>query len=103
AIKAALTGHLVLWTLHTNDAPSTVTRMIQMGVDPFLVASSVLAVAAQRLARKLCQFCRKPVEVPASRLVEVGMTPEEAKTAKPFQANGCAKCSQGYRGRFALL
>jgi type IV pilus assembly protein PilB len=103
AIKAALTGHLVLSTLHTNDAPSTVTRMIQMGVDPFLVASSVLAVAAQRLARKLCQFCRKPVDVPEERLIEVGMTPEEAKSAKLFQANGCAKCSQGYRGRFALL
>jgi type IV pilus assembly protein PilB len=103
AIKAALTGHLVLSTLHTNDAPSTVTRMIQMGVDPFLVASSVLAVAAQRLARKLCQFCKKPVDVPEERLIEVGMTLEEAKTAKVFQAGGCAKCSQGYRGRFALL
>jgi type IV pilus assembly protein PilB len=103
AIKAALTGHLVLSTLHTNDAPSTVTRMIQMGVDPFLVASSVLSVAAQRLARKLCQFCKKPVEVPESRLLEIGMTAEEARTAKVFQAGGCAKCAQGYRGRFALL
>jgi type IV pilus assembly protein PilB len=103
AIKAALTGHLVLSTLHTNDAPSTVTRMIQMGVDPFLVASSVLCVAAQRLARKLCQHCKKPLEVQVSRLVEIGMTPEEAKTAKTFQAHGCGKCSQGYRGRFALL
>jgi type IV pilus assembly protein PilB len=103
AIKAALTGHLVLSTLHTNDAPSTVTRMIQMGVDPFLVASSVLSVAAQRLARKLCQHCKKSVDVPVDRLVEVGMTIEEANTAKVFQANGCSKCSQGYRGRFALL
>jgi type IV pilus assembly protein PilB len=103
AIKAALTGHLVLSTLHTNDAPSTVTRMIQMGVDPFLVASSVITVAAQRLARKLCQFCKKPVDVPRERLIEVGMTPDEAATAKVFQANGCGKCSQGFRGRFALL
>ncbi len=103
AIKAALTGHLVLSTLHTNDAPSTVTRMIQMGVDPFLVASSVLIVAAQRLARKLCQFCRKPVEVPVERLVEVGMTRADAEGAKLFQAVGCAKCNQGYKGRFALL
>jgi type IV pilus assembly protein PilB len=77
--------------------------MIQMGVDPFLVASSVLAVAAQRLARKLCQYCKKPVDVPLERLLEIGMTPEEAKTAKIFQACGCAKCAQGYRGRFALL
>jgi type IV pilus assembly protein PilB len=103
AIKAALTGHLVLSTLHTNDAPSTVTRMIQMGIDPFLVASSVLSVAAQRLARKLCQFCKKPVDVPEERLIEIGMTPDEVKGAKIFQANGCAKCAQGYRGRFALL
>jgi type IV pilus assembly protein PilB len=103
AIKAALTGHLVLSTLHTNDAPSTVTRMIQMGIDPFLVASSVLAVAAQRLARKLCQFCKKPVDAPANRLIEIGMTAQEAAAAKVFQAGGCAKCSQGYRGRFALL
>ncbi|HYC76728.1 MAG TPA: ATPase, T2SS/T4P/T4SS family [Planctomycetota bacterium] len=103
AIKAALTGHLVLSTLHTNDAPSTLTRMIQMGVDPFLVASSTIVVCAQRLARKLCQFCKKPVEAPVERLVEVGMSEAEAKTAKIFQPVGCAKCSGGYKGRFAVL
>jgi type IV pilus assembly protein PilB len=103
AIKAALTGHLVLSTLHTNDAPSTLTRMIQMGTDPFLVASSTVVVCAQRLARKLCQFCKKPADAPVERLIEVGMTEAEAKSAKIFQAAGCAKCNGGYRGRFAVL
>jgi type IV pilus assembly protein PilB len=104
AIKAALTGHLVLSTLHTNDAPSTLTRMIQMGTDPFLVASSTVVVCAQRLARKLCQYCKKPVEsAPVARLIEVGMTPEEAASSKIFQPVGCPKCSGGYKGRFAVL
>ena len=104
AIKAALTGHLVLSTLHTNDAPSTLTRMIQMGTDPFLVASSTVVVCAQRLARKLCQFCKKPVEnAPVERLIEIGMKPGEAAGARIFQPVGCGKCSGGYKGRFAVL
>jgi type IV pilus assembly protein PilB len=103
AIKAALTGHLVLSTLHTNDAPSTLTRMIQMGTDPFLVASSTVVVCAQRLARKLCAYCKKEADVPFERLVSIGMKPEDAKGAKVFQAVGCPKCSGGYKGRFALL
>ena len=103
AIKAALTGHLVLSTLHTNDAPSTITRMIQMGIDPFLVASSTVLVAAQRLARKLCTHCKKIVDVPKARLIEIGMTATEAADARVYSAVGCTKCNQGYKGRFAVL
>jgi type IV pilus assembly protein PilB len=103
AVKAALTGHLVLTTLHTNDAPSTITRMTDMGCDPFLVASSVLLVSAQRLARSLCQGCREPAQFPVERLVEIGFRPEEAQGATLHRAVGCARCSAGYRGRFALL
>ena len=73
AVKAALTGHLVLSTLHTNDAPSTITRMVDMGVDPFMISSSTLLIAAQRLVRKLCEYCREPIETPPKeRLVELG-------------------------------
>ncbi len=103
AVKAALTGHLVLSTLHTNDAPSTVTRMVDMGVDPFLVASSVLLIAAQRLCRKLCDACKAQLDVPAERLVSLGLKPEEVEGGTFFRAVGCSKCNQGYRGRFALM
>jgi len=104
AIKAALTGHLVLSTLHTNDAASTITRMIDMGVDPFMVASATLLVSAQRLARRLCKHCKAPIEgVPKERLIQVGLTVEEAETGQLFQAVGCPRCKQGYSGRFALL
>ncbi|MHC4956187.1 MAG: GspE/PulE family protein [Planctomycetota bacterium] len=104
AIKAALTGHLVLSTLHTNDAPSTITRMLDMGVDPFMVASATLLVSAQRLARRLCKYCKAPVEnPPVERLLKVGFTQEEAETAEIFNAVGCPRCNKGYSGRFALL
>jgi len=103
AVKAALTGHLVLSTLHTNDAASTVTRMIDMGVDPFLVASSVLLVSAQRLARKLCALCREAIEAPRERLLAIGVKPDDLKDAKVYRARGCSRCVEGYRGRFALL
>jgi len=104
AIKAALTGHLVLSTLHTNDAASTVTRMIDMGVDPFMVASATLLVSAQRLARRLCKHCKAPHEdVPTKRLLRVGFTEEEAETGTVFKAVGCPRCKNGYSGRFALL
>jgi type IV pilus assembly protein PilB len=104
AVKAALTGHLVLSTLHTNDAASTITRMTDMGVDPFMVASATLLVSAQRLMRRLCTHCKEAYEVPVERLLEVGYSPKEAEEKPPlYRAVGCARCTQGYAGRFAIL
>ena len=104
AIKAALTGHLVLSTLHTNDAPSTITRMVDMGVDPFMVSSATLCVSAQRLARRLCKYCKAPMDnVPPERLLAMGFTQEEAETAEILKPVGCGRCKSGYSGRFALL
>ena len=104
AVKAALTGHLVLSTLHTNDAASTITRMIDMGVDPFMVGSATLLVSAQRLMRRICQYCKDPYELPKDRLMSLGFTETEADE-KPelHRAKGCARCTQGYSGRFAIL
>jgi type IV pilus assembly protein PilB len=103
AIKAALTGHLVLSTLHTNDAPSTINRLLNMGVEPFLVASSVNLVLAQRLARVICASCKQPAEVHPQALAELGVDPDEARTVTCFQGAGCASCGgTGYRGRVAL-
>jgi type IV pilus assembly protein PilB len=104
AIKAALTGHMVLSTLHTNDAPSTINRMLNMGIEPFLVASAVNCVVAQRLARRICPECREPDdEVVPSALEEAGMTPEEAKSCKPMRGRGCSNCSEtGFKGRVAV-
>jgi type IV pilus assembly protein PilB len=103
AIKAALTGHLVLSTLHTNDAPSTINRLLNMGVEPFLVASSVNLVLAQRLARLICSGCREPVEIPPQALVELGIAREEVGTFQCFHGTGCPQCGgSGYRGRIAL-
>jgi type IV pilus assembly protein PilB len=102
-IKAALTGHLVLSTVHTNDAPSTMNRLLNMGVEPFLVASSVNLVAAQRLVRLICNGCREPVEIPPQALVELGVKPEDVGTFKCFRGTGCPSCGgSGYRGRIAL-
>jgi len=104
AIKAALTGHLVLSTLHTNDAPSTITRITDMGVDAFLVASSVNVVSAQRLCRALCTECKEIQDVPPKRLLEMGFKEEEIEGATIYGPTGCPRCNQiGYRGRFALL
>ena len=108
AIKAALTGHLVLSTLHTNDAPSTITRMVDMGVDPFMVASSTLLVSAQRLCRKLCGACREEIEAPPrERLIALGLYESDFEDADLpmtfFRANGCPRCKGGYSGRFAIL
>lgn len=105
AVKAALTGHLVLSTLHTNDATSTVTRLVDMGIDPFMVASSVLCIGAQRLARRLCKNCRIKIEVPEKELLSVGYLPEELSTLELFGPNpqGCGRCKAGYKGRFAIL
>ena len=105
AIKAALTGHLVLSTLHTNDAPSTITRMIDMGVDPFMVSSATLLICAQRLARKICDHCRKPTEMKREVLTELGYLAEEIDDPEfqLYEAVGCGRCSNGYKGRFAVL
>lgn len=105
AIKAALTGHLVLSTLHTNDAASAVTRLVDMGIDPFMVSSSLVAVAAQRLVRRLCQQCRVPMEFVPGALAHLEISDEEFQAGTPFVANpaGCPRCKNGYRGRMALL
>ncbi len=103
AIKAALTGHLVLSTLHTNDAPSTINRLLNMGVEPFLVASSVNLILAQRLARLTCSHCREPVELPPQALLDIGVSREEVGTFTCMSGVGCAQCNgTGYRGRIAL-
>jgi type IV pilus assembly protein PilB len=105
AIKAALTGHLVFSTLHTNDAPSTVTRMIDMGVDPFLVASATQCIAAQRLARRLCNECKRPIEekIPKERLLAIGFLESDLKDMVLHQSVGCGRCTNGFKGRFAIL
>ncbi len=103
AIKAAMTGHLVLSTLHTNDAPSTINRLMNMGIEPFLVATSVHLIVAQRLVRRICSFCKEPIEVPTAALVDFGFTEQETKGLNLFRGRGCERCSQtGYRGRIAL-
>lgn len=104
AIKAALTGHLVLSTLHTNDAAGTISRMVDMGVDPFMVASSTLLVSAQRLIRRLCPHCREAYQAKPERLLHVGYSQDEVDSKQPvYQAKGCSRCTNGYAGRFALL
>ncbi|MBI5560318.1 MAG: Flp pilus assembly complex ATPase component TadA, partial [Deltaproteobacteria bacterium] len=103
AIKAALTGHLVLSTLHTNDAPSTVNRLLNMGVEPFLVSSSCNLILAQRLARKICLKCKEEISMPPKTFVDLGVPPEAAKKIKVFKGKGCAECNgTGYKGRIAL-
>lgn len=103
AIKASLTGHLVLSTLHTNDAPSTVNRLLNMGVEPFLVASSVNIIVAQRLARRICENCKEEFPVPKDVLVKLGVPAQEAATLKVYRGAGCDRCSNtGYKGRVAL-
>lgn len=103
AIKASLTGHLVLSTLHTNDAPSTVGRLLNMGVEPFLVASSINLILAQRLARRVCSNCKEAVDINPEVLVGIGFSASEAPHVQIFQGKGCNKCSQtGYKGRVAL-
>jgi type IV pilus assembly protein PilB len=103
ALRAALTGHLVLSTLHTNDAPSTVTRLVDMGAAPYLVASSLLLVVAQRLVRQLCPECRYPVTAPAHRLLDLGVKPEDLESLTLYRGRGCVNCNNtGYRGRTAI-
>ncbi|QMU96528.1 type II secretion system protein GspE [Microbacterium esteraromaticum] len=103
SVEAALTGHLVLSTLHTNDAPSALTRLVEIGTEPFLVATALSAVVAQRLSRRLCQRCRVPLETDREMLVNVGMPERLIADATPYRAVGCTSCSNtGYRGRVAL-
>jgi type IV pilus assembly protein PilB len=103
AVKAALTGHLVLSTLHTNDAPSSVSRLLNMGIEPFLVSSSVILIAAQRLTRKICTDCKEEEKIPVPALINLGFSEEEAKTVKCYKGKGCPACSgSGYKGRLAL-
>jgi type IV pilus assembly protein PilB len=102
-VKAALTGHLVLSTLHTNDAPSTINRLLNMGVEPFLVSSAVVLILAQRLVRKVCQKCKQPERVPPQVLLDAGFTKEEAAAVIPVKGKGCDVCNNtGYKGRVAL-
>ena len=103
AIKAAQTGHMVMSTLHTNDGPTTLTRLMNMGVAPFNIASSVLLITAQRLARRLCENCKKPADYPREALLKAGFQPEELDgNWKPYRAVGCSACNNGYKGRVGL-
>ena len=104
SVKGALTGHMVLSTLHTNDAPSTINRLMNMGIEPFLVATSVHLICAQRLIRRVCKECRKPTDVPARALIDIGFAPEDAKNVTVFKGRGCQACNNtGYRGRLGLF
>ncbi len=103
AIKAAQTGHMVLSTLHTNDAPTTLTRMLNMGIAPFNIASSVILITAQRLARRLCPKCKEPLDVPQETLLDAGYKPEDLDgTWVPYKPVGCNACNNGYKGRVGI-
>ena len=103
AIKAAQTGHLVLSTLHTNDAPTTLTRMRNMGIAPFNIASSVILITAQRLARRLCPDCKKPTDIPRETLIDAGFKEDDIDGSwRPYRPVGCAMCTNGYKGRVGI-
>jgi len=104
AIKAALTGHLVLSTLHTNDCPATVDRLINMGVEPFLLTSSINLILAQRLVRRICEQCKEPVQLRSELLINLGVDPADLGAGFPtFHGRGCSNCGNtGYRGRLAV-
>jgi type IV pilus assembly protein PilB len=103
AIKAAQTGHMVMSTLHTNDAPTTLTRLLNMGVAPFNIASSVLLITAQRLARRLCEACKAPAEYPREALLKAGYSEADLDGSwRPYRAVGCSACSNGYKGRVGI-
>ncbi len=103
AIKAAQTGHMVMSTLHTNDAPTTLTRMMNMGIPTFNIASSVILITAQRLARRLCPNCKAPLDIPRKALLEAGYKPEELDgTWTPYKPVGCSACNNGYKGRVGI-
>ena len=104
AIQASLTGHLVFSTVHTNDAPSTITRLIDMGVEPFLAASSVIAIQAQRLVRRVCPHCREEYRPDDSELREIGLDPAHHGDRPFYRATGCAQCIEtGYSGRTSIV
>jgi type IV pilus assembly protein PilB len=102
-VKAALTGHMVLSTLHTNDAPSTINRLLNMGIEPFLVASAVNLITAQRLGRRVCSECKQPEEIPKQALIDAGVPPEEVDEFVCYKGTGCAACNNtGYKGRVGI-
>ena len=103
AVQAALTGHLVLSTVHTNDAPGTITRLMDMGIEPFLICSSVVLILAQRLIRKICMDCREPIKVHPQVLIDLGVPPDEVKSFTVYKGKGCPICNNtGYKGRLGL-
>jgi len=103
AVKASLTGHLVLSTLHTNDAPGTINRLLNMGIEPFLVSSAVILIIAQRLARKICPFCKESIEIPLEEIINAGFSEDQASQIQTFAGNGCTNCVKtGYKGRVGL-
>ena len=102
AVKAAQTGHLVLSTLHTNDAPQTLNRLMQMGIEPYNIVSAVILIMAQRLARRLCEHCKTPANFPDSMLIATGFKEDEVKTLKIYSAVGCEHCTNGYKGRIGI-
>jgi type IV pilus assembly protein PilB len=103
SIKAAQTGHLVLSTLHTNDAPTTLTRMRNMGIAPFNIASSVILITAQRLARRLCAQCKTPADIPRQTLLDAGFEEDDVDGSwAPYQPVGCSNCNNGYKGRLGI-
>ena len=102
AVKAALTGHMVLSTLHTNDAPGTINRLLNMGIEPFLVASATNLILAQRLARKICTECKEPIDVPEHALLDLGVPKDKIGTFTVYKGKGCSNCNNGYKGRIAL-
>jgi type IV pilus assembly protein PilB len=104
AVKAALTGHLVLSTLHTNDAPGAITRLIDMGIEPFLVSSSLLMVCAQRLLRKICPHCKEAFQVPPDVIKRLGISAEDIATNTFYRSHGCSRCKEtGFLGRMPIL
>ena len=103
AVQAALTGHLVLSTVHTNDAPGTINRLIDMGIEPFLISSAVILILAQRLIRKICMDCREPVKVHPQLLIDLGIPPDEVRSLQVYKGKGCSICNNtGYKGRVGL-
>jgi len=102
AVKAAQTGHLVLSTLHTNDAPQTLNRLMQMGIEPFNIVSAIILIIAQRLARRLCEYCKTPAYLPEATLIATGFKIEELSTLKIFSPVGCERCTNGYKGRIGI-
>jgi type IV pilus assembly protein PilB len=102
AVKAAQTGHLVLSTLHTNDAPQTLNRLMQMGIEPFNIVSAVILIMAQRLARRLCEHCKTPANFPDNIYISAGFTEDELNTLKVYGPVGCEHCTNGYKGRVGI-